>query len=957
MFFMEHKKEKFIIIDGNALIHRSFHALPQTLATKDGKLVNAVYGFTAVLLKALREFAPDYIVLTLDRKEPTFRHKEYKEYKATRVKAPQELYDQVPLVKEVVKSFNIPIFELAGYEADDLIGTLVNKTDSSIEKIIVTGDMDTLQLIKNDTKVYTMSRGISDSILYDEEKVEEKYGLKPDQMIDYKALRGDPSDNIPGVKGIGEKTAVELLKEFKSLDGVYDYIESKKQKNKKTSKVHPSPPLSKEGVVKPRIEELLKQYKKEAYLSRKLATIITDVKIDFNLKDAEAKSFDSDKVVKTFYELEFKSLLPRLYELTGKVGQAAEGEGLKSEDKFERDLELFDYHLVDDEKTFNDFLKKLKKQKEFAFDTETNSFDPIEAKLLGISFSWKEKEAYYLQFKFSEEQESNLFDYKEDKKDGGLSLNFLQELKPIFENEKIKKIGHNVKYDVEVVANYGIKIKGLFFDTRVASYVLNPGNRQHNLDVITFSYFGHEKINKNDLFPDKKKGINFKDIPIQKIYVYSCEDADFTYRLSKKLEEELKENGLDKLFHDIEVPLVSVLTAMELCGVKIDVKFLQKKSKDFSRRIEDITEKIHKFAGEKFNINSTKQLREVLFEKMELPTYGIKKGKTGLSTSAEELEKLKSEHPVIELIQENRELEKLKNTYIDALPALVNKKTGRVHTSFNQTTAATGRLSSTNPNLQNIPVRTQEGREIRRAFIAEYGYKLLALDYSQIELRLAASMSGDKKMIKAFKDRVDIHSQTAAEINQIKLEEVTKEMRREAKATNFGILYGQGPHGLSETAGISYARAQEFIDKYFSIFSGIRNFIDETIEGARKTGYVETLFGRKRYLPDINSSTPMIRKAAERMAINTPLQGTGADMIKKAMIEIQNLLEEEYKVGEARMIIQVHDELIFEVQENKVEEVVGKVKKIMEGVIKLKVPVVVDSKFGDNWEEMTEVKR
>jgi DNA polymerase I len=928
---MSIKKEKLIIIDGNALIHRSFHALPQTLTTKDGFVVNAVYGFASVLLKAFRDFKPDYIALTLDRREPTFRHKDYKEYKANRTKAPQELYDQIPIIKKLVQAFDIPIYEKAGFEADDLIGTISKKVDSDIDTIIVTGDMDTLQLVDDSTKVYTMSRGIADSVLYDEVKVRERYGLMVDQLIDYKALRGDPGDNIPGVRGIGDKTAVHLLQNFKNLDGVYKNIDSEK--------------------IKERIKRLLKDHKEEAYLSKKLGTIITDVDLDFVLSDNHVKKINTEKVAEIFSELEFKSLLPRLYEIVGKEKQDKE---VDNENKFERNLRSFNYNLVKDEKEFNSFVKELKKQEEFAFDTETTSFDPILAELIGISFSWKEKEAYYLRFLVSNQKNKDLFNFEE--KEEGLNRDFLEKLKPFFEDKNRKKIGHNIKYDIEVMNNYDIKVNGDIFDTRVASYILNPGNRQHNLDAITFSHFGHEKINKDDLFEDKKKGLNFKDIPIEKIYNYSCEDADFTFRLYKKLEPELKEHNLKNLFDDIEMPLLPVLVAMELNGVKIDTKFLHKKSQDFKKRIDDITNKVHKLAGVEFNINSTKQLREILFEKLEIPTQGIKRGKTGLSTSADELKKLKDIHPIIGLIQENRELAKLKSTYIDALPALVVKKTKRVHTSFNQTATATGRLSSATPNLQNIPVRTKEGREIRRAFIAESGYKLLALDYSQIELRVAASMSGDKKMIKAFKDGTDIHNQTAAEINNVKPEEVTKEMRREAKAINFGILYGQGPHGLSQSAGIPYARAQEFIDAYFNAFSGIRGFIDKVIKDTKDNGYIETLFGRRRYLSDINSNTPMIRKAAERMAINTPIQGTAADMIKLAMVEVQKLIEDKYKTGEIKMIVQVHDELIFEVKKDLVEKSAEEIRGIMEEIIKLKVPVIVDAKFGDNWEEMESLR-
>ena len=928
---MSKKKKKFIILDGNALIHRSFHALPTTLATKNGLITNAVYGFTSALLKAIFEFKPDYIALTLDKKEPTFRHKQYKEYKAKRIKAPQELYDQFPLVKKIAESFEIPIYEMSGFEADDLIGTIARETDGNVEKIIVTGDMDTLQLVNDHTKVYAMSRGILESALYGSKQVKERYGLDVDQLIDYKALRGDPSDNIPGVRGIGEKTATELLQKFGTLDEVYRYVETKKYDD---------------DIIRPRVIELLKKYKKDAYLSKELGTIMVDVDMKFNLEEARFKDLNIEKITKTFQDLEFNSLLSRLNKITKTVNQEE-----SIEDKFERNLKLFNYNLIDTEEKFNKFLVELKKPKEFAFDTETTDFDPIQAKLLGISFSWENKHAYYLQVKSQESKVKSLLDYKNDDEEKGLDVKLLKKIKPILEDKNIKKIGHNIKYDIQVMANYDIEVQGEIFDTRVASYILNPGLRGHSLDAVTLEHFDHEKIDKKDLFPDKKQPKEFAKIPIEKMYVYSCEDADFTFRLKKILGDKLKKQKLEELFEKIEMPLVQVLAKMERNGIKVNSDFLKNKSLDFGKRIESITDKCHKLAGINFNINSTQQLREVLFDKLQLPTEGIKKGKTGFSTAASELKKLEGVHPIIKIIQENRELQKLKNTYLDAIPKLINPDSGRVHTSFNQTATATGRLSSQNPNLQNIPVRTKEGREIRRAFVAEHGFKLLAIDYSQVELRLTASISGDKKMIKAFLDGADIHTQTAAEINKVSLDNVTSEMRRQAKAINFGVLYGQGPHGLSEVANISYAEAREFIDVYFSAFNGVKKFIDQIIEKAEEKGYVETLFGRRRYLSDINSNNPQIKKAAERMAINAPIQGTAADMIKIAMAKVQDKIDKGYE-KEVKMLLQVHDELIFEVKENLVEKVSLEIKEIMEQVIKLKVPIVADVKAGDNWGEM-----
>jgi len=923
-----------MIIDGNALIHRSFHALPP-LTTKTGEIVNAVYGFTTVLIKAIKEFRPEYVALTLDRKEKTFRHEKFKDYKATRVKAPDELYAQIPRVKEIARGFNIPVYELAGFEADDLIGTLAYKVDGAVEKIIVTGDMDTMQLINNHTKVFTIKRGLTDSVIYDEKAVRERYGLGPEQMIDFKALRGDPSDNIPGVKGIGEKTATELLQNFKTLDGVYKNIKSEK--------------------IKDRIRELLAQYKDKAYLSKELATIKCDSPIEFNLDEARFGKFDKEKLAKLFNELEFRSLLPRLQGLAQDTEKRFEKLGdYEQIDKFKRNLELFKYNLVDNDKKFDNFFKKLLAQKEFAFDTETANFNPVTAELLGISFSWEAGEAYYLEIKTKKSKIKNdLFNYnKNDNQEDNL---WLEKLKPIFKDEKIKKYGHNIKYDIEVMASLGINVKGVAADSMVASYLLNPGSRQHNLDAVTFNEFNHQKITKEDLLGKGKDKIAFSEVPIEKLYNYSCEDADFTNRLVEKLLPQLKKQKLIKLFNEIEMPLALVLAIMETNGIKIDKKFLAEMSKTVNKKISSLTKKIHELAGLEFNINSTQQLREVLFEKLAIPAMGISKNKTGLSTGADELAKLRGQHPIIELIQEHREVVKLSTTYIEALPKLVNEKTGRLHTSFNQTVTATGRLSSTEPNMQNIPVRTELGREIRKAFIAGKGFKLLSLDYSQIELRLAAHMSGDKKMIEAFKKGEDIHSATAAEINQVALGEVTPRMRREAKAVNFGILYGQGPHGLSQGADIPYARAKEFIDKYFVSYKGIKKFVDSTIEMAREKGYTETLFQRRRILPEINSSVIQVRKAAERMAINTPIQGTAADIIKVAMVRIQGLIDKNYQADEIKMLLQVHDELVFEVKEGLVKKTAGEIKEIMENIMKLKVPLGIDASAGDNWGEMNRV--
>jgi len=933
---MSKKKEKLVIIDGNALIHRSFHALPITMKTTKGETVNAVFGFLTGLFKSINDLKPDYLLVAFDMKGPTFRHKKYKEYKATRTKAPDELYSQIPRVKEVVKAFNIPIYEMSEYEADDLIGTICAKADNGLEKIIVTGDMDILQLIDDSTKVYRMSRGVSDYVLFGANEVKEKYQINPKQVIDYKALRGDVSDNIPGVRGVGDKTAVTLLNDFKTLDGVYENIKSDK--------------------IKDRIKNLLIKDKEKAYLSYDLATIVKDAPIDFKLEGAHVHDFDKEEIIKLLTELEFKSLLVKVRDL--KNG-GTKGKDVLSEDKFERNEKIYKYILVDDEKKFKKFFSKLKKQKAFAFDTETTGVNPLTDCLLGVSFSWKSGEAYYVQVKSegkNDQCENNLFNYQEEKKeeDGFEMHSWLKKMKVIFIDEKVKKYAHNMKFDMRFMEQaIGEEIKGVDFDTMIAAYLLNPGSRQLNLDTVSFQELGIEKISKIDLIGKGKDKITFSEVSVEKMSLYSCEDADCTFQLAKKLKKQIKEHKLEKLMKDMEMPLVTVLARMENNGIEIDGKFLGKMSKKLNRAIKKLEKNIHALAGCSFNIKSTKQLKEVLFEKLEISSDGIKKTKTGFSTAFEQLEKIKESHPIISYIQEYRELTKLTSTYIDALPELVNKGTGRVHTSFNQTVAATGRLSSAHPNLQNIPIRTDLGREIRKAFVVPKGSKLVAIDYSQVELRVAAHMSGDMTMIEAFKEGKDIHSLTAATINKVKLEDVTKKMRSEAKAVNFGVLYGQGVHGLSKGTGITFLEAKEFISEYFEKFKDVKKYLDSQIKHAQDKGYVETLFKRKRFLPDINSKMPMIKKSAERMAVNTPIQGTAADIIKIAMIEVAQELKifKKNKI-DVKMLVQVHDELLFEIKEKHVKEVVKKIKEIMENVVKLKVPIIADVKVGDNWGEM-----
>ncbi len=899
------KKEKLVIIDGHALLHRAWHAVPN-LSTKDGIMVNAVFGYTSILLKIIKELKPTYLLATFDLKEKTFRHKEYKEYKAHRIKQVDEFYDQIPMTEEVLQSLNIPILTKKGFEADDVIGTIAKqayKNNEDLEIIIVTGDLDTLQLVNDRTKVFTLKKGVNDTITYNITAVKERYGLKPTQIIDLKAIQGDASDNIKGVKGIGEKGAKDLIQKFDSLEGVYDNIDK---------------------VEKERTKKLLLENKKEAFESKKLVTIVQNVDIDWNLKSSIVKDFNPEEVYKVFQKYEFNSLL-------NKIPNTENNNHTKEESG---------YKYINNKKDFLEFYKELEKQTIFSIDTETTGLNVLNNEILGISFSWEEKTGIYVDI-----------DNKEFK-------NYvLKKIKKILEDKKIKKIGHNLKFDYKVFKVLDIELTGIEFDTLLSAYLINS-NRGLKLEELAFSYLGYKKLKLTDLLeekPKKKKEINIREIPIEKLSWYAAEDTDITWRLYKKLLPITKEEKNLELLQKIEIPLIKILAEMELNGVLLDEKFLKKLSKDFKKDLDNLTKKIYKLADSEFNIASPKQLKEILFDKLKIDSSKIKKTKTGLSTAASELDKMKNLHPIINLIIEYRELSKLISTYVNALPELINEKTNRVHTNFNQTITATGRLSSSDPNLQNIPVRTALGRQIRKAFVVNSGYTMLAADYSQIELRLAAAISKDKKMVGSFKKGEDIHARTAAEIHNIDLKDVTKEIRRTAKEINFGILYGLGALGLSRRTDMNRNEAKEFIDKYFDIYKGIKKYLEDTKNFAYKNGYVQTIFGRKRYLPDINSHIPMLKAAAERMAINMPLQGTAADLMKIAMIKVcKNLSKISFKT---KILLQVHDELILEVPNKDLDKVAKYIKTTMESVHKLPIPLIVDLEIGNNWGELNKYNK
>lgn len=962
IFMTEPKTDRYMLVDGNALIHRGYHAIP-VLNTKTGEQTNAVYGFTMILLKALKDIKPTHIACTFDLAGPTFRHEQYKEYKATRVKADQELYDQIPRVKEVVRALNIPIYEQAGFEADDCLGTLavhIHKQDPEAEILIVTGDLDTLQLVNHKIKVYTMRKGITDTVIYDAKAVRERYGLNPEQMIDYKALRGDPSDNIPGVKGIGEKGAGDLIKDFGSLENLYKGLRA-------SSFAEATEDKKGQGLnIKPRIIKLLQEQEDQARQSYDLSRIRLNVPLNIDIPKYDFDTNHQKQIFELFKQLEFRSLLAKLpnkvvsskYQVESKnilspslntngepvesINEGEEGNLLRAFGKPARQGSEpqamaggQDYRLVDTEEKLKELIKILSKSSEVVIDTETTGLNSFEDKLVGVGFCVKPGEAFYVP--------AELFLHSE-------------ELKEILSSDKIKKIGHNIKFDSEVLEANSYNLKACSFDTMIASYLLNAGTRQHNLEALAFNELGYQMQPIEELIGKGKTQITMDKVGVEKVSWYCCEDVDMTFRLKELFEPKLKEQNLLKIFEDIEMPLVEILAQMEKMGILLDVKMLNRLSGEAEILINELQSDIYKLTGQDFNISSPKQLKEVLFEKMGLVPVENRKTKTGLSTSADNLEKMLGQHPVISKILEFREITKLQNTYLEALPLLVSKKDKRIHTSYNQTVAATGRLSSSDPNLQNIPVRGEGlGSEIRKAFVAEKGYKFLSIDYSQIELRVVAHLSGDKKMLEVFKSGQDIHQKTAMEIFGVTADKVTKDMRRDAKTINFGILYGVSSFGLSaRITDMSRFEAKEYIKKYFEAYPKVEEYLEQVKLQVNEEAFVKNELGRLRRFPEIKSSQFFIRAAAERAAINFPIQSLAADVIKVAMINIYKdlLVASDKWQDDCRMLLQVHDELLFEVREDKVQEWSERLIPIMENAIKLSVPVKVDAKVGNNWGDM-----
>lgn len=894
-------KEKILLFDGHALLYRAYHAIPN-LSNSEGFPTGAVFGFFSMFFKALEDVKPSHVLVTFDVPGPTFRDKMAGDYKAHRKPTPDDLTLQLPKVKQILDALNVPIYEKPGFEADDLLGIISRLTPKNVLNIIVTGDMDLLQLINENTVVYRFKVGFSDVIVYDEKEMEKQYSLTPGQWVDLKSIKGDASDNIPGVPGIGEKGALDLIRRFGSLEKVYQAVDADDQ------------------TIKASIFHKLTEGREKAFLSYRLAHIDSNYKIDFDFSKTKLSDYDQQKVVELFQWLNIKSLIAKLPKLS-----------VKAEKIMESKQESRNYQIVDTPKKLNELMVELAKQKGFALDVETTKGLPLVAELVGISFCFTEGEAYYVP----------TFQKPE--------LKALDKLKPILEDSQIEKYGHDLKADHLVLKKYGVVLQPFSFDTMIAAYLVNPGLRNYDIKGLAVTEFAYKKRILEGYENKAREDISFDGIELEAAANYSCEDVDMSYRLVSKLRAEIKKRKLEKIFGSIEMPLIPILIKMEEIGIRLDRKLLDMLSSDAEKQISKLEKKIHKLAGEEFNISSPIQLRSILFEKLKIPTTELrKKGKTGgLSTAANELEKLRGLHPIIDHVFEYRELSKLRSTYLDALPKLVSVLDQRLHTSFNQTIAATGRLSSSDPNLQNIPVRTELGRQVRKAFIAQEGFTLAALDYSQIELRIAASLSGDPEMLKIFRSGKDFHTATAARIFNVMESQVTFEQRRAAKTINFSVLYGVSAFGLSERTEMAMGEASEFIKRYYQVFAGLKKYIDKAIADAHDKGYTANLLGRVRYYPDINSSNFAVRGAAERAAVNMPIQSMNADIIKMAMIEIDKLLTED-----CRMLLQVHDELVFEIREGKEKEFVPKLKAIMENMYKLKVPVVADAKLGNNWMEM-----
>lgn len=913
------------LLDAYALAYRSYYAfIKNPRINSKGENTSAVFGFTNTLLEIISKQSPDALGVVFDPHGPTFRHKIYPEYKANREAMPEDMRKSIPYIKQIIEAMNIPVVEVSGFEADDVIGTLANRfAEKDFQVFMMTPDKDYAQLVKENIFVYKPSRSGNQPEIWDKQKVLEKFKVTPNKIIDLLGLMGDSSDNIPGCPGVGPKGAELLINKFKNIDGIYENIEQLKGKQK----------------------ENLIEFKKQVLLSKELATIDTNVPFELNVSNFELKKPNEQKLNDLFEQLEFKNLINRVLKRTEKTKPLAkktlpiQGSLFDSPQQItevsEELLQKFDenssdYLLISNINEAEKLLQKLLQEKTVCFDTETTSLEIHKAKLLGIAFSFGENKAYYV----NTNQDTKIIDV----------------FKPFFENENIVKVGQNIKYDILVLKNYGIQVCGTYFDTLIAHYLIQPELR-HNLDALAKHYFNYQTITTEELIGKKGKNqLNMSQVPIELLKNYACEDADITYRLATPLKKELEKYELSKVFESIEIPLINVLANMEYEGVKIDALYLNDYAKELKLEIYELEKEIYEIAKMEFNISSPKQLGEVLFEHLKIVEKPKKTKTKQYSTSEDVLSKIADKHPIIHLILEYRSVKKLLSTYVEALPLLINSKTGKIHTSYNQAVTSTGRLSSNNPNLQNIPIRDKRGQRMRKAFVpSDENHILLAADYSQIELRIMAHFSQDAGMIEAFKNEEDIHTATAARIFKTEIKNVNSEMRRKAKAANFGIIYGISSFGLAQNLNISRTEAKKIIDSYFDSYPEVKKFMSKSVELVREKGYAETFFGRRRYLNTITSENAILRSAAERNAINAPIQGTAADIIKIAMINIQKQLEKQNL--KSKMILQVHDELVFDVQKSELEKVKNLVKSEMENAAKLNVPLTVDMGTGANWLE------
>ena len=889
------KKEKTIyLIDGTAYIHRAYHAI-RGLTNSKGLPTNATFGFTRMLLKLIEDRSPQYAGMFFDARGPTFRHEMFAEYKANRPPMPDDMAVQIPYIKEVTAALKFPVIEMERFEADDLIGTYARiAEENGYAVVMVTGDKDFMQLVTDQTIIWDPMKDTTIDAAF----IKNSYGLQPHQMVDVMGLSGDTSDNVPGVPGIGWKTALALIQDNQSMEKLYEAVDS---------------------ITKKKQRENLIDYREQAFLSRDLVTIDTRVPVSGDLSAFKIKPPDGGVLAKLFKTLEFRQLQ-----------QATSGKADLSEKDYRAILQMGD---------LDDLVARLESARLFSLDTETTSQNPMKARLVGLSFALQHDEAFYIPC---------AHDYIGVPRQLPLS-EVLSRLRPVLENPDIKKVGQNIKYDWIVLSRNGVNLAGVVFDTMIASYLLNPSKRAHSLDQIALDFLGHKTISFQDVAGKGKNALSFNQVLLEKAVPYACEDADITLMARDKLMPRLEEIGLNQLMADVEMPLVPVLMRMEMRGTCVDIDRLHELSKTFEHQLEVLEASIYGLAGEEFNINSSQQLGNILFNKLKLPVLKKTKKKTGYSTDVDVLTRLAEEHEIPALVLKHRTLAKLKSTYADALMDLVNPETGRIHTSYNQTVTATGRLSSSDPNLQNIPIRSDEGMEIRRAFVPRKGWKLVSADYSQVELRILAHYSGDPILIEAFLENEDIHTRTASEVFQIPPASITPELRRQAKAINFGIIYGMSAFGLSQQLGISQKMAQTYIDNYFARYKGVKRFIDQTLEEASRTKSAGTFLGRIRLLPDMDSSNRIVRQAAERTAVNMPIQGSAADLIKLAMIRVDTAIRD--RKLESAMLLSVHDELVFEVPPHELDTMTRLVKDIMENVWELKVPLAVNIAVGDNWAE------